>query len=639
MSFANIRACAALVLSLLALGPNVYAADRPNVILVFTDDIGYGDISAFNPQQTFSTPHVDELVRRGMAFTRAYSTAAICAPSRYAVLTGNYVFRGRRADGTWAHCTPSQILENQDTLADVLRGEGYRTAFVGKLHLGAQFHRVEGDEPADLMRQADLTRPMFDGPIDHGFDTSVTLLAGIQNSPYAFFKDDRLARWNPESDQFDYFASNDEVWQHLKHNDSKLPEDRIKSVWDENYYMDNWETENVGPILIHQANRFIRESVADGDAPFYLHLVPEAAHSPYHPPVDLSPDDPDEHGTAGSRPVAHRTASPRSDMVVESDEMLGSIVATLEELGELENTLIIYTSDNGAARHRETWDDPKYLTFRYGPYGGNRYETGWEREGQIVNGQGLGHDGQPLRGSKGDIYEGGYRVPLVIAGGLGDGRRVPEGSTVPHVIGTHDLFATVCDALGVDVPEGQARDSVTFAGILTGDAPPEEHRRQFLLGQSNRASQTFEEHFAREQADKLGFTLDRDERGLIVGTSGAQALTLEQMDLWIGNQYVSRALYQQTDERLWKLLFMTDQQLPPGGPGGIERGAMELYELRGDPDESENLIDDPAHAERIESMLGHFDRIVDQGDRALEGAEAATRGGGRENNHEPGGHR
>ncbi|MEM1165002.1 MAG: sulfatase-like hydrolase/transferase [Planctomycetota bacterium] len=582
--------------------------DRPNVVVVFTDDIGLGDISHLNPESGSRTPHIDALADRGVTFRHAHSTASVCAPSRYAFLTGNYVFRGRLPKGTWAHCSPSQILEDQDTLADVLRAHDYRTAFIGKLHLGAQFHSTTSSEPASTMVDADLARPMFDGPIDHGFDTTLTLLAGIQNSPYAYFKDDRLARWDADTNTFVHFETDAKARAHLVHDATagkKIREDEIRETWDEHYVMDNYVSAQAGPLLTHAALEFIGDHLDEhADRPFFLHFCTEAAHSPYTPPTDLSPDDPDAFDQEGRWPVDGQTPTRRADMVYESDAIVGAIVELLEERGELDDTIIIYTSDNGGARHRETWDDPKYFLFKYGYYGGNRVETGWHRDGEIRNGQGLGHDGRPLRGSKGDIYEGGHRVPLVISwpGGMAP---IEDPLGPDALVGLHDVFATLGDLADFEIPSTQAQDSVSFADVVRG------HRsgvRTHLLVQG-RLPMTFEQTFAEELAEERGWTPTRDERGFIVGFEEEEAPKARNLGNWSDNRAIGRAIYRRTDDRLWKLVFVTDND------GTSNPRPVELFELIADPDESENLIERSEHEQLAGELIEQFRATVETGDR------------------------
>ena len=163
------------------LGNSLLALERqPNILVFLMDDMGYGDVHALNPNGSgFETPHLDNLLEKGVVFTNAHSSASVCAPTRYALLTGNHVYRGRNPGGTWGHFSGSQIVSGQQTLADVLSRAGYSTAFFGKSHLGSTFFKSDGTN-ANGFHDADLSQCFHDGPIDHGFEYSLTLPAGIQ---------------------------------------------------------------------------------------------------------------------------------------------------------------------------------------------------------------------------------------------------------------------------------------------------------------------------------------------------------------------------------------------------------------------------------------------------------------------------
>ncbi len=216
---------------LMAAATNIQAK-QPNIIVIFTDDIGYGDISCLNPGSGFKTPAVDTLAKEGITFFQTHSSSGICAPSRYAFLAGNHIYRGRMNNGVWSHCNPSQILPGQLTIADVLRDNGYRTAFLGKSHMGAQFYKRNSKEAAQFLRDVDVSKPMFDGPKDHGFDYTLTLHSGIQHAPYAFFENDRLAKWDPESNSFFHFDSEESARKQFKHKAKHgRQEDNLTKIW------------------------------------------------------------------------------------------------------------------------------------------------------------------------------------------------------------------------------------------------------------------------------------------------------------------------------------------------------------------------------------------------------------------------
>lgn len=600
-----IRTLSLLALVLPLLGVHA-APQKPNIVLVLVDDIGVGDIACFNPGSGAKSPAIDALAKEGMMFRQVHSTAAICAPSRYALLCGNYVYRGAHPGGTWTHCKPSQILPGQQTLADVLRKNGYRTAFLGKLHMGGQFHRRDGQqEPADFLRNADLARPMFDGPIDHGFDYSLALLSGIQQSPFAFFENDRLARWNPERNGFDTFATDAEARQHLKWKGPREAEEQVKNTWHEKYHMDNYVSEQVGPILAFKALEFIDHHVKETpDRPFLLYLALPAAHYPFTPPVDLSPADPDDYGKPGSLPIAGQTPTKRSDMVFETDQVTGVVVEKLKKLGLYENTIVVYTSDNGAAQFTSEWERNDYYCFKWGHFGGSRTDSEEGRTGKVVNPQGLAEDGRPLKGQKGDIYEGGHRIPLVFSGGS---KALPKafkrGGESRQLVALNDFFATFCELAGVPVPAGQALDSVSFAKVLDGSHPEDKPLRGNLVIHG-RVPVEYEQSKVLAIAAEGGWS-PKKEHGSIVALEGRKAPDPKAISGQLERDRLGYAIYRQENGKRWKLILSANKDDPAKD---IEPWA--LHELAADPVEAINLLAHPEHRALVESMIGEYKSLL-----------------------------
>jgi len=456
---------------------------QPNILVFLMDDMGYGDVHALNPQGAgFETPHLDFLLETGVVFTNAHSSASVCAPTRYALLTGNHVYRGRKPGGTWDHFSGSQIVLNQKTIADVLRPAGYSTAFFGKSHLGSTFLKSDGTV-ANGFQDADLSQRFRDGPIDHGFEYSLTLPAGIQSEPYAFFKNDRLARWENNQKSWQHFSDDDVARTYFK----KTARGRKKPA----YGMDNWSTESVGPLLMHDALAFIDQHVAtEGDEkPFFLYYCSQAGHTPYAPPVSFNIKNPlktNDLAASGAIPIAGTTINKRTDMIREGDTAIGLFIDKLKALGLFHNTLIVFTSDNGAAvGPASSWSESLYHDAKdNSAYGGERIEVGVEGHGRDHrNAQGVASDGSPLRGEKGFVYEGGHRVPLLMCWS----RKIPGGRRIQNqIIGLHDLFRTLCGLAGVAVPANQANDSYDFSAMLTASGIEAPLVRDSLYIQSNR---------------------------------------------------------------------------------------------------------------------------------------------------------
>jgi arylsulfatase A len=300
-----------LLCALLALGHSAPAAEapRPNILFIMADDIGWGDFQCYNPKGKIPTPNIDRLAREGMRFTDAHTPAALCAPTRYAVATGNYTWRGRLPGGTWGWNQAPQFLPGQKTVGHLLQEAGYRTGLFGKLHYGGVFENNQAGQP-------DFTKPMKVGPREWGFTYSYVLLGGHQAPPYCFFENNRV---DGDAAKIRPLAAGPINGGAITHPGPGLPD---------------WDSRQVGEKLIEKALAFIDK---DKGKPFYIHLSTDGAHGPYTPPDDIT-------GT----PVKGVTKmTPKTDMAFEVDVVVGKFVEALEKRKLLESTLIIVTSDNG----------------------------------------------------------------------------------------------------------------------------------------------------------------------------------------------------------------------------------------------------------------------------------------------------
>lgn len=456
------RHVAAGLILLLPLGSPPLAAERPNIVLILADDVGWGDIRSFNPDGRVALPAIEKLAAEGLRFTDAHSSAAKCAPSRYSLITGNYQWRGRSGWGTWNYKGGSQILRGQETLGHLARRAGYATAFVGKYHLGAHFYRKGSNSFASGSipdSEVDFSRRMVRGPRAMGFDYSFVTMRGIQAGPYAFFKNDRLA-----GDASDLL-----MWEKGDYGDTKILKRGIG--------LPNWSTRNVGTTLLSRARQFLERS-AEGTAPFFLLLSTAAVHGPNKPPVAIGATQ--VLGTSG--------LSPRGDMLVELDATVDYVVRKLRQLDLLRDTLIIFTSDNGGVAL------PK------------ERRAGHETSGGF-------------RGDKGTIYEGGHRVPLIMQWGRGAFGSSPlqPGSAIDRLVGIQDLYATIADLTGVALPADQGRDSVSFLPLLMGETTAVRSSMVYEADRPDGATGDGIEgrHFAyRSGRWKLVFDHDRNPVGL-----------------------------------------------------------------------------------------------------------------------------
>ncbi len=405
-------------LALLACGAPA-PAGPPNVVLVLADDVGYGDVRAYNPDSKVELPTLEALARRGMVFTDAHAPATVCAPTRYSVLTGNYPWRGRLPWGTWRYNHESQVLDGQRTLGDLMQRAGYETALIGKFQLGGHFHDREDPDAFALAEEdparIDFARRFRRGPLDLGFDHSFILPVGIQLEPYAYFEDDRLVG-DPEDL-------------------TVLPSGEVA--------MPGWDPAAVGPELTRRAldfldARFARRAGGEPRRPFFLYYCSQAIHVPIRPAAEIQ-------GT----PVRGRTFHPVGDFLYELDVTLGKILEKLEEQGERSNTLVLVTSDNGAFPHADLI-----------------------RKGHEPN--------APLVGDKGHIWEGGHRVPLIAAWpGNRGAPGIRPGSSSDALVGLQDVYATLAELVGVPLDPDEALDSRSFLPVLRGETG--EARRSLLV--------------------------------------------------------------------------------------------------------------------------------------------------------------
>ncbi len=406
----------------------------PNVLVFLADDMGWGDTTLYNSQSLIPTPNIDRLASNGMYFTDAHTSAAKCAPSRYSAITGNYQWRGEEPWGAWNYRGGSQLRPGQWSLGNVLQQAGYETAFIGKLHLGAHFYAKNSNsfaksrDPEDVV---DFSRRFREGPLDYGFDYAFMLLRGIQNSPYAYFRNDRLVG-----------NANDMIlWERGGHSGSVIDNPGLG--------LPDYHSREVGEDFAQEAIDFIdrhhRDNLASGqNTPFFLYYNSQSAHGPYTPPSTLL-----------GQPVRNQTITFHTDMLYEIDVVLGLLVEALEQRGLDDNTLIVFTSDNGG------------LT--------KELEQGHDSVGG-------------LRGQKGQIWEGGHRVPFVARWGDGSsgGSHIPPGTVRHQLVGVQDLMATVAALTGQTLPQDQGMDSFDILPVLRGQRSDSSPVRDHIIMQADR---------------------------------------------------------------------------------------------------------------------------------------------------------
>lgn len=306
----NLTRAFSLVLAVLAtlLSPRPMAAgeagSQPNIVVILADDLGYGDVACYNAQSKLPTPRIDRLAGEGMRFTDAHSASA-CTPTRYAILTGRYAFRSRVPVNVLKPYDPPLIEGGRMTLPAMLKQRGYRTACIGKWHLGWDWPFRDGDRNAD----PDFTRPIANGPITRGFDEYFG--TDVPNyPPYAFLRDDRLtvqptARFPGQDPQVFVFQPG-----------AMAP---------------GWKFEEIMPTLAARVDDYLRARAADRQ-PFFLYYTLTIPHEPLAPAPEF---------------LDKSRINRVGDLVLQTDAAVGAVLDTLEKVGLDRNTLVVFASDNG----------------------------------------------------------------------------------------------------------------------------------------------------------------------------------------------------------------------------------------------------------------------------------------------------
>jgi arylsulfatase A-like enzyme len=293
----------------------LWAADppnRPNIVYILADDLGYGDVRCLNPEGKIATPNLDRLAARGRIFTDAHSGSAVCTPTRYGILTGRYAWRTRLAGGVLGGYSPPLIAADRLTVASLLKRHGYHTACVGKWHLGfdwaakapAEFGDAIDPAPGSAER-VDYARPFTRGPLSVGFDRYHGISASLDMPPYVFLIDDR-AETIPTAERT-YIRKGPAA--------------------------PDFEAVNVLPNLVREAVAYIGERAA-AKTPFFLYLPLNSPHTPIVP-------SPEFQGRSGLNAYA--------DFTMQTDAAIGEVLDALKRHGLEENTLVIATSDNGCS--------------------------------------------------------------------------------------------------------------------------------------------------------------------------------------------------------------------------------------------------------------------------------------------------
>lgn len=408
----------------------------PNILIIYADDMGYGDLACQNPEAKLTTPYLDQLAAEGIRFTDGHSSSGICSPSRFALLTGQYHWR--RMHGIVGPFGGSVFKEGEFNLARMLKGKGYTTACIGKWHLGWDWDAIkrEGAEllpvPGDSTRKGygpqdfDWSKAFPGGPTDQGFDYYFGD-GTINFPPYAFIENDRPLEVPTEYLSLGHRSTKEGNWEFR-------PGPMVKG----------WDPYQVLPTLEEKAVAYVQRQ--QKDQPFFLYFALPSPHAPIIPNEEF---------------VGKTEAGGYGDFVYQTDYVAGQVLKALEDKGLAENTLVIFTSDNGPERYAYP---------------------------RIQNHQHLSMG--PLRGLKRDIFEGGHRVPFVMRWP----GKIEAGSVTADLIHQVDLAATIAAIVDYPLADTQAVDSHNFLPLLLGETPDAPIRNATVQN-------TFKDGFAIRQGD------------------------------------------------------------------------------------------------------------------------------------------
>jgi arylsulfatase A len=379
------------------IGSEELAADaRPNVIIVMADDLGIGDVSPTNPDCRIRTPHLQKMADEGMTFFDAHTPSSVCTPTRYGLLTGRYNWRSRLARGVLSGRSDHLIPADRPTLGHLMRKAGYYTAMIGKWHLGWDWHRTGG--------KIDFTKPVKNGPDINGFDRYYGHCGSLDMPPYVWVDTGRITA---PPDREEGVSKQDDPYGWYRrgpigsdfHIKEVLPHLFEKSI-----------------VLIQS-----RAEAAKGGKPFFLYLALPAPHTPIVPIAPFK-------GSSGMNPYA--------DFVIQVDHHMGQLLGSLKEAGLDDNTLVIFTSDNGCSPEANFDVLKKY---DHDPSAG-------------------------YRGHKADIYEGGHRVPFIVRWP----GQVKAGSTTNAMACLTDVYATLEEITGQPRQSLGGEDGFSLLPVLRG---------------------------------------------------------------------------------------------------------------------------------------------------------------------------
>lgn len=365
---------------------------NPNIVFILADDLGYGDVSCLNPDSKISTPNLDRLATSGLRFTDAHSSSAVCTPTRYGILTGRYNWRSTLKQGVLYGYSKALIPSGRTTMASMLKDMGYQTGGIGKWHLGLDWAAI--NQVADSV---DYTKPIENGPTTLGFDYFFGISASLDMPPYVYIENDRVTGIP------DHITEGNNIKVGTPGSDG--------SYWRKGPTGSDFDHQDCLPQLISHAIRFIDEK-AKSEKPYFLYLALPAPHTPILPSKEFQ-------GKSGLNSYA--------DFVLMVDSKVGEVLDAIDRSGEKENTIVVFTSDNGCS----PWADFPALIAK-------------------------GHNPSYIfRGHKADLFDGGHRIPCLMQWP----DRIKAANTVSQTICLNDFMATFAAITGYSLADNEAEDS------------------------------------------------------------------------------------------------------------------------------------------------------------------------------------
>ncbi|WOH39498.1 arylsulfatase [Thalassotalea fonticola] len=405
-----------VITSLIAMGSisaSLSAAEQPNIIYILADDMGQGDTTAYNTASKIPTPNLKRLADEGMTFTNVHSNSSVCTPTRYGVMTGRYAWRTSLKNGVYGGYSKHLIDPARETVPSLLKKQGYATAMTGKWHLGMDMSSSDGKSiHKGFGENADLTKPIKNGPNANGFDYYYGISASLNMSPHAYIENDKVQG----------------ELVYLK--DAKAVRAagliRAKNGW----MAKRFKQDQVQTTFINKAINWIeQQQKTDSKKPFFVYIPLNSPHSPIVPSKDF---------------IGKSGLSDHGDFTLEMDYEIGRLLAALDKMDIADNTMVIFTSDNGtspAAKLDKMQEQGHFSSMDY-------------------------------RGLKGSLYEGGHRVPFIVRWP----NVVKAGAKTDYHGSLVDMMATAADINGVTLADNAGEDSVSFLPVLQGKKVDDKNR-------------------------------------------------------------------------------------------------------------------------------------------------------------------